>query len=145
MNVIPTEYKILGGLGLAAALFFGIKSVLQKNPAKDTVRESQREVDKLAGKLTYSMTWYKQAADTLQSAMFDAGTNEDSIFRIFKQLKNGKDLYQLIAAFGVRPYRTFGVKQGDYNLSQWFNEELSSGETDTLNKILKSNKIAFQF
>lgn len=142
---LPIEVKLIGGIGIGIAGYFVVKNLLKRNYSKETVTESQREVERQKGNLSYTLTWYKNAADTLRAAMFDAGTDEASIYRVFSQLKNNKDLYQLISAFGVRPYYTFGLKQGDYNLGQWFNEELSDSEINKLNTILKSKKIAFEF
>lgn len=122
-------------------------------PSKNESNEDTSEqIDKEAAaaenqgiKLSYPLSNYNIWADTLQAAMFDAGTNESAIFSIFRKLKNPRDLLQLVKAFGTRAYYSFGWKQGDYNLAQWFNEELSESEIDEINSILKSNNIIYAF
>jgi hypothetical protein len=145
LSSLPLEAKIIGGAAALGLGYWGLKKLFSRNYSKETTRQSQRDADQLQGNLTYSLTWYKQAADTLTAAMFDAGTNEESIYRIFSSLKNAKDFYQLVSTFGVRPYYTFGLKQGDYNLGQWFTEELSTSEVQKINNILASKKIDFRF
>jgi hypothetical protein len=142
---LPIEAKIFGGVAAIGITYFGLKALFSRNYSKETANQSQRDADQLKGNLTYKLTWYKQAADTLKAAMFDAGTDEETIYRIMASLKTEKDLYTLVSSFGVRPYYSFGWKQGDYNLGQWFNEELSSGEISKINSILKARKIDFKF
>lgn len=145
ISKLPIEAQIIGGAAVLGLGYWGLKTLFTRNYSKETTRQSQRDADQLKGNLTYSQTWYKQAADTLRAAMFDAGTDEETIYRIFSALKNAKDLYTLVSAYGVRPYYSFGWKQGDYNLGQWFTEELSSAEISKINAILASKKIDFKF
>jgi hypothetical protein len=144
-STLPIEAKILAGAAAIGLGYFALKNLFKRNYSKETTTQSQRDADQLKGTLTYPLTYYKQAADTLQAAMFDLGTNEESIYRIFSSLKNSKDLFQLISTFGVRPYYNFGLKQGNYNLGQWFTEELSNSEIGKINSILASKKIDFKF
>ena len=133
---------------MAGALFLLYKLSNSTQSNKDTselINEESEAAEAEGITLSYPLSNYNIWADSLQAAMFDAGTDESVIYNVFNKLKNPRDLLQLIKAFGVRPYYTFGWKQGNYNLGQWFTEELSTSEFDKINAILKSKNINIQF
>lgn len=112
---------------------------------KDTNDQVDKELQDSTLSLSYPLSNYSLMADQLQSAMFDAGTDEETIYTIMKKIKNPKDLLQLIKSFGLRTYYQFGWPQGNYNLGQWFQEELNSTEKYKVNQILAGNGINYQF
>lgn len=132
------------GAGLLLYLIFGSK----KNSNQDTADQIDTEAEAAESQglpLSYPLSNYFLFADTLQSAMFDLGTNESKIYAIFNKLNNARDLLQLIKSFGLRPYYQFGWNQGNYNLGQWFGEELSITEYNKINQILQDKGINYQF
>lgn len=116
----------------------------QEKTQDKVVTEVKRE-EQSGVQPTFSDSVYMAMADALQAAMFDAGTDEGRIYSIFEKVKNKLDVLKIISAFSIRPYYTFGWKQGDYNLSQWFTEELSTAEISTLNTIISKKNISYQF
>lgn len=119
-----------------------------KDSGTTTVAEANDAVQDLADQginLTYGITWYEDRADAMQSAMFDLGTYEDVINSTFENCENLADVMQLIASFGKRPYYYFGIKQGNYTLSQWFSEELDEDDYDDINTILANKGINYYF
>jgi len=137
-NPIKSTAIAIGGSYLLYNLF-------NTSSNKDTADQVDQELDQSGLSLTYPLSNYSLMADQLQSAMFDAGTDEDTIYQVMGKLKNAKDLLQLIKAFGIRTYYQFGWPQGNYNLGQWFQEEINSSEKDKVNQILSANGINYAF
>jgi len=145
MNIIKAikDNPVKSAAIAAGALF--LYSSFKTKSNKDTADQVDQELNEDGINLTYPLSNYSLMADQLQSAMFDAGTDESTIYAVMAKLKNPKDLLQLIKSFGLRTYYQFGWPQGNYNLGQWFQEELSTGEKDKVNQILAGNGINYQF
>lgn len=145
MNIIKAikDNPVKSAAIAAGALF--LYSSFKTKSNKDTADQVDQELNEAGINLTYPLSNYSLMADQLQSAMFDAGTDESTIYAVMAKLKNPKDLLQLIKSFGLRTYYQFGWPQGNYNLGQWFQEELSTGEKDKVNQILAGNGINYQF
>jgi len=135
---------ILTAVG-AAALFILYKLFKKQAPEVSTGAEVNKELTEAIKKspLSYPLSQYKIGADILKTAMFDVGTDEDSIFRTFNYLKNNADFLALVTAFGIRPKYEFGINVGNWNLGQWLQDELSSGELLKLNQLLVSKGITY--
>lgn len=139
---------LLSVLAMGAGAY-GLYRILKPPPPQEktqgqVITEVKKE-EQAGAQPTYSDSVYMAMADALQAAMFDAGTDEGRIYSVFEKTKNKLDVLKLVAAFNIRPYYTFGWKQGDYNLSQWFTEELSTSELATVNTILSKKNISYQF
>jgi hypothetical protein len=93
---------------------------------------------------TRSQQYYQVAADTIQKAAFDLGTDEDAIFRVFEDLNGDGDFIALFNAYGIRGYFSFSTLWVDLNLTQTLQEELSTGEIADLNQVLASRNITFR-
>jgi hypothetical protein len=149
------EYKklpIVAKIGIPVAGYLLILKPLLKGgtppPASATPDQANTEVDNLQDQgqvLSYPLSWYNLKADALQQAMFDLGTDEDTIYNVFQNCPKLIDVLKIIAVFGNRPYYTFGINYGNLTLSQWFAEELDSSEIDTINNILQGNNINYYF
>jgi conjugal transfer/entry exclusion protein len=126
-------------------ILFGLKKSKDETKATtDTLNQLDRDIKTLQNqgqKLSYQLSMYKQWADGLESAMKDLGTDTDYIYSVAEKMKNQIDLSQLLKEFGRRPYYFFGLKQGDWSLSQWINNEMSSRERNKVNDILAKNGI----
>jgi hypothetical protein len=109
-------------------------------------------------KATYTNSQYESFAQTLNEAMNGCGTNEESIYEVFRKIKNEIDIRKLISTFGVRFYRPCEVTQPisyfryQFNneafggsLSQMLAYELTSSEIKEINTILKSNNVNYSF
>jgi hypothetical protein len=77
----------------------GIKPLSSSLPANINT-DIQTEAKK--NPLSYPLSQYDEWANSLYSAMFRSGTDEEPIYRIMGYMKNNADVLQLIKAFGVR-------------------------------------------
>jgi hypothetical protein len=103
-------------------------------------------------KLSYDLSNYKSFADTIYSAISAvmagdlltgdwAGADEDTIFQIFRKMKNDADVIQLEKSFGKREYvggwdgglLDFGTFPNE-SLSVQLAKELSAKQLNIINK-----------
>ena len=152
------DKKILMPVAALAALgfvFFGVKNLFAgKKKVKDdqTVKSAKQEQTALiqqGQKPTFAPSQYEMFADTLQVAMRDTGTDWPKVSGVLNRLNNDLDFVLLFNAFGVRPYYFFGIKQGDWNLTQWFTEEFESwgpfgDNVKDFNAIMKAKGIKYR-
>jgi len=89
---------------------------------------------------SYPISTYIEMANGLESSMFDLGADSDFIYKTFESLKNQIDYNLLVKEFGLRPYFTFGIKQGDWTLTQWLNSEYQV-DTKKIKNILSKKGI----
>ncbi|MBN2664382.1 MAG: hypothetical protein JXR68_12095 [Bacteroidales bacterium] len=102
---------LLSTLGIAAAAFFAGKKT-EKETQNSTVKDAEKEVEK--DKLSYSNSWYSQAADALQMQLqktwssrilfFDTAGKEavNESLKVILSLKTKSDYLKLLATFGKR-------------------------------------------
>jgi hypothetical protein len=85
--------------------------------------------------------------NALVSAFEGCGTDEDAVYNVMRQLKNDADVYKLINAYGTRKYDACGFWGSDTEktLSGAISDELDVFEKKTVNGILSSNGIKYQF
>lgn len=144
MKLESKKEKVAVGLGVAALLYFLFKPTAKAQQTVNTVQGEASQLLAQGMKKTYSDAQYRIWADNIRNAMFDLGTNEDTLYTVFRYLKNDLDFLALYASFGVRTYYTFGIPNGDWNLTQWFEEELDSSEIAKLNAILAAAGIKYR-
>lgn len=123
-----------------------------KKSSSDDKKESEmnQELLQLQQEATYPDSQYYTFADELESAMENAGTDEETIYRVFRKIKNNKDYLYLQKAFGKRTYsgELFGgltslVDPTEDSLEQWLQNELSAEEITKVNKILSNNNVNY--
>lgn len=143
-------------LRLELILIVGIIYLIWDNFFKKKTPEEKKqlEIDKELNesKLTYKKSQYYTFADSLESAMENATTDEQTIYNVFQKLENDNDFLMLEKAFGKRIYtgEVFGVITGAFDftegnsLEQWLHFELSDDEIKQVNSILKKNKITYK-
>lgn len=96
--------------------------------------------------LSYEDSQFTGWANTLQTAMEGAGTDENTIYNVFRKLQHTTDLLYLIKKFGHRDKKNMiGRVKGTWDLSQWITDEMDAEELDKLNKILIDKTIRYQF
>jgi hypothetical protein len=137
-NWSPWQKLAAVGLGLL---------ILRKAFAAPSVQDitEQETNDELARLMAsgvipnFSDLEFIQMANKLENAMFDVGTDEDSIYQVFNLLLNDADFLKLNQAFGYRTYTGGyipGVIHGKENLAGWIAEELDQEEVSKVNKLL---------
>lgn len=133
LKTVPIAvYVILGMLILGIFVYFIFKE--PKKVTDEEIKEgTQNEIDEIKEsnpsiKQTYSNITYVQWADQIYHAVSGAGTNEDSIFQVFYQLKNKLDWAMLKKAFGVRD---------EMSLNAWLRDDLKVSLINKLNNELR--------
>lgn len=135
-------YVIGGALALIAFLI-----LRKKDPDRAEAQALTNEAA-TGGTPSYPDSQFYAWANRLESTMFDWGTNEDSLYDVFRALKNNADFIALKQAFGMRTYTggiVPGFFYGKYSLDQWIEEELNPEEIATVNSILASKGITYRF
>ena len=119
------------------AIIFGIRYLrkfLKKQKSQAILNQLDKDIN--VSNLSYPLSYYGLWAKDLYNAMEGIGTDEQSIYDIFKKLRSKDDILQIITAFGVEDEET---------LSQWIASELSQTERATLNRLLTDKNINYQF
>ena len=131
-------------------LFYDI-FIKGKNSDVQRELELNQEIQQNVEEPNYSDLEYYTFADTLESAMENAGTDEEAIYRVFRKIKNNKDYLFLQKAFGNRTYsgELFGgltslIDPTEDSLEQWLQKELGSEEISKVNKILSNNGVKYR-
>jgi hypothetical protein len=137
---------------LIVVILFLLYRFIIKDDTKKEIKDAliNKELDK--EKLSYPTSQYYSFADSLVSAMENATTDEDTIYSIFRKLKNNADYLFLQKAFGRRTYtgELFGgltglidPSEGD-TLEQWLHHELDYDEIKKVNEILRLRDIKYR-
>lgn len=144
---LPQQFLLIGGTVFLISEFTKPKPPPENLPAQT----AQTEADALGQQgipLSYPLSAYQSAATILESAMgndYD-GTNELQIKGVFLQMNNLRDVLQLIASFGVRPYCNIAGMCANISLPYWFAEELTSSEIQQyINSVLSAKGINYTF
>jgi hypothetical protein len=134
---------ILGGGALLA-----IYLIFFKRDKAEVMEENALEEEASGGSATYPDSQFYAWANKLEQAMFDLQTNEDSVYDVFRFLRNNNDFVKLKQAFGIRNYTggwVPGFLSPDLSLDGWIEEELDPDEIDIVNSILQSKGITYRF
>lgn len=136
---------LLGVVYMIYDLFF-------KKKTEQEIKEKEIDKELNEKKLSYPKSQYYSFADSLETAMENATTDEETIYSVFRKLKNNNDYLMLQKAFGSRVYsgELFGVLisyidfTNGNTLEQWLHFELDDSEINKLNDILKLRKITYR-
>lgn len=126
---------IFGVIVLAIVYFLG-RSVGKKQKGSELQDEIKTD------NLSYPKSQYTTWANILESAMFKMGTDEDSIYNVFRKMNNDDDVKALITAFGSRRQE---LQLYSSTLGEWLTRELDESELTELNEILSNKNINFSF
>lgn len=105
---------------------------------KDSV-QLQEYMTTTGQSLTYTQTEYESMAKQLYTAMYGAGTDEESVESVFDKVKNDADVYKLISVFGKKKGY---LSWDDEDLYEWIKND---GMSDEVNDILESKGITVRF
>jgi len=142
---------VIGGIGLIGyGLYKKFHKTEGEKNAEESLKDTNNDIKNLLKlqKPSYIPAQYGAFSDALFEAMNGLGTDNESLFNVFRKMKNTLDVLLLIQAFGIKDYtddKVFIFNIKPMNLNQWISAELSSNEIDDLNKLLSSNGIKFQF
>jgi hypothetical protein len=144
-NVTTQKVLIYSAVGVGAYfLYKGIKKALGFSTAAVAALQEQNEFIKQGMRPSYVDSQYKLFADTIYSAGFDVlfGTDEDSIYAVFRRMNNDLDVNKLIVAFGTRRIEFSTVSS---SLGAFLSSELDEKERGEINKILQAKNIKYRF
>ena len=113
-----------------------IKSLFEQLINKTALNTELDEYTEETGERpTLTNAQFNMLANKLYTAMKGVGTDEDTIFSVFGQMRNTADVLKLAV---------FGTKDGE-TLEQWIRGDLSSWEINKLNRLLDNKGIAYSF
>jgi len=167
-NGLPTWSKgVVAVIGVAAvalvgySVYSGVKRRRDIREASKASQEAKKEVDDLrrTGIVpSYTPSQYEVFSQKLVQAMDSCGTSEESVYSVFRSMKNKADVLSLISAFGVRFYQPcsatnpisytnwlFNNRAFGGGLATWLEYDLTSAEIKKINNILAGNGINYNF
>lgn len=114
-----------------------IKSLFEQLINKTALNTELDEYTEETGERpTLTNAQFNMLANKLYTAMKGVGTDEDTIFAVFGQLRNTADVLKLVAVFGTKDGET---------LEQWIRGDMSSWEINKLNRLLTNKGISYSF
>jgi hypothetical protein len=125
VGIVIAFYFLKGKISNLFSMFR--KEIDDKQVIEDAIAETGKQP-------SYSDSQYRVMAEQLYAAMKGWGTNEESIYNVFRQMKSRVDVLKLIDAYGV--------KDGE-DLVTWLNGDLWS--FTKINQILRDNGVDYTF
>jgi len=122
-------------------IFFNTYKWLKKIINKSKAEEEEEYLVNQGVQPTFSDSQYITFANQIQTACdVLSGTDEESIFDVFKKLKNDLDYLKL--------YTSFGTRRPEFNFSSvdlptYLRKDLSDEEINIVNAILMQNNITY--
>lgn len=144
-NLNREKILIYGAVGVGAYfLYKGIRKALGFSTATVVALKEQNEFIKQGMRPSFVDSQYKLFADTIYSAGFDVlfGTDEASIYAVFRRMNNDLDVNKLIVAFGTRRIE---FSTASASLGGFLSSELDEKERGEINKILQAKNIKYRF
>ena len=151
-KVVKTMIVLAGTLIAGYAIFTIFQKIKMSGRFDKSVKDASSELkdlEKANLRPSYTDAQFEVFASSLHRAMRDYGTDEDTVFRVFRAMKTKADVLKLIQVYGVRP-ETGGLVAGhitdkDLSLAEQLNSDFEGDEIQEINKILKANRIDFKF
>jgi len=167
-NGLPSWSKgVVAVIGIAAvalvgySIYAGSKRRRDLKEASKASEEAKKEVEDLKREgivASYTPSQYEVFSQKLVQAMDSCGTSEESVYSVFRSMKNKADVLSLISAFGVRYYQPcpttnpvsyskwlFNDKAYGGGLATWLEYDLTASEIKKINDILAGNRIQYNF
>lgn len=117
-----------------------INKTKQNTNVNDELENAKKE-----NKLSFPLSQYDNFANIIETACFDVGTDEDTIFGVFYKLKNNADFLALTKAWGNPTRRIYDwALPYDYTLVQILRFELSNSDCQKINNILAKKNIKYK-
>lgn len=158
-NGLPTWSKGVIAVGGLAVVYFAARGIWKRirtnidrqqdlRVAQDSKRELQ-QLERQGIRRTLSDSQLEAFSQKLVQAFDSCGTTEESVYSIFRSMKNKADVLALISIYGIRKYdqcnMTEGFGDNEYSLPRAMESELDASETKIVNDILAAKKIDYTF
>jgi len=138
VGIVAAGYAVVKIFGL-----LGGNTSQERQEALDVESELDKEITRTG--LTYGRSNYASFANTIETAGFDIGTDEDAIYSVFRKLKNNADYLALTSAWGKpnRKVYEWGIGR-NMTLAQFLRYEMNEKEISKINFILQSKNIKYR-
>lgn len=150
-KVVKTMIVLAGTLIVGYAVFTIFQKIKKSGGLDKSVKDASSELkdlEKANLRPSYTDSQFEVFASSLHRAMRDYGTDEDTVYRVFRAMKTKADVLKLIQVYGTRE-ESGGLFAGhfgrDLSLSEQLNSDFDGDEIQEINKILKANRIDFKF
>ncbi len=127
-----------------------VKNLIESSDEKKRKEALEAEAKKPGQEPTYSLREYANWANVLENAMAGFGTDEETIYAIYRKMRTYGDVVELEKAFGTRlwspttSYLDQALMGKNMDLPGWLVTELDSNELRKLNDILAAKNINYQ-
>lgn len=153
-SLTPTQKSLVtvAGVGVGAIIVYNLLKNPKTPQQKQFLADCKKRLEELAtqyGILPSTDLSFTGLANEIVTAINDCGTDEDTIYRVFRSLRNEADLYSLFIAFGVAGYK--GCFEGSYfgnvhrTLPEAVTADMTNGEVSQVNSILASKNLTYTF
>lgn len=138
----------IGTVGIGFAVYKIIEKNKESAGAKKDVTGVKGDLNKMISsgqKLSWTEGSYGNFASQIYQACLGYATDEDAIYRVFRQIKKNVDMAKLIEVFGRRTLPCDWTRPldncGTFNLIELLTAELDDSEIKEVNKILTQNGV----
>lgn len=138
----------IGTIGIGVAVYKIIEKSKETSGAKKDVGSVKGDLNKMLSsgqKLSWTEGSYGNFASQIYQACLGYATDEDAIYRVFRQIKKNVDMAKLIEVFGRRALPCDWTRPldncGTFNLIELLTAELDDSEIKEVNKILTQNGV----
>lgn len=160
----PSAVKVIVVAGLGLLGYSIYRSIKRKQEERDLLKAAQAANSELAQLAnqgihpSYTDSQFEQFCVKIDGAVAGCGTDEEAIYDVFRAMRNEADIRKLVSIFGVR-YFTPCVYSDPVSYSIWLanhqaypgdlasflSTDLSTGDINEINSILRGNGIEYQF
>lgn len=146
-----TAFLVTGGV-LLLGYFVLVRPIFKKLGIIKSDSQLEQEhlsavyTQEVGERATYPLIKYKELADVIEDSLgsYISNDNEDSVYNVFQQLQNNRDIAELIRAFGMRSRSVMLIGTGKKGLSAFINNAMNRREIDKINEILQSKNIQYR-
>ena len=143
---------ILVGTGVALFAMYKTYQYFQEQANTKAQREELQTIDSelraLAAKgihPSFTEGQFLEQANTMKKAFDGCGTDQGSVYKVLKSLKNQADWLSLKKAFGIRKIQGCGFGEDPLELSQALTIELDVNQIALIGAYLATNRIKTAF
>ncbi len=136
---LSSRQQLITAIIVIVVLYILVRYARDRKQVFDRVIENKSEqmvLSSMGIKPSYTQQFYTQEAKKIETAIKGAGTDETTVYAVFKRMKNDADLIELEKAFGIRE---------EADLSGWLYGDLEKYEIDLINTQLVLNGATRQY
>jgi len=149
---LPPWARGVVAIAVVGAVGYAVYKLTQKfgetdeaDRKEDSEIQNELQIESNKKPASYADSQYRTFANTIETAGFDVGTDENAIYSTFRKLKNNTDYLKLLRAWGKpnRKVYEWGIGR-NMTLPQFIRWEMSDSEVKKVNDILSSRGITYR-